>query len=123
MSMILSFKGLALCRILVGLTIVYEGAVAFDSHASKTFLSDHGLWTRVDQIELFSARPSLFLCTGSTTTLNAVLAVMTASGCALMLGFRSRIASIVALICWHSVINRFSTESCSRFSKDGCSSD
>lgn len=99
-------KGLAVCRILTGISLLYEGMIAFDSHCIRSFLSDDGLWLRVDQIELFNFRPSLLLSHGTDVFAQFFVFIMVGAAFALCMGFYTREASLLTYVCWYSIINR-----------------
>ena len=54
------------CRLLTAATLLYEATAGLDPHSARSFLSDAGLWTHLDQIETGSnsGRPSFLLASG-----------------------------------------------------------
>ena len=61
-----SARSLAVCRLLTAATLLYEATAGLDPHSARSFLSDAGLWTHLDQIETGSnsGRPSFLLASG-----------------------------------------------------------
>ena len=69
-----SARSLAVCRLLTAATLLYEATAGLDPHSARSFLSDAGLWTHLDQIETGSnsGRPSFLLASGDEFPLSSL---------------------------------------------------
>ena len=103
-----SRRSLAACRMLAGATIVFEATIGIaDPHNTRAFLTDDGLWSRIDQIETgYDGRPSLFLANGQQWWASLLVTLLLASGILLAYGWRTRLSSAVAYVLWCSVLDR-----------------
>jgi hypothetical protein len=103
-----SARSLAVCRILTAATLLYESTIGLDPHTARSFLSDAGLWSRIDQIETNTnnGRPSLLLASGDERWTSLLLLFLSICGVALAYGWRTRQTCAFAFIIWCSLLDR-----------------
>lgn len=103
-----SARSLAVCRVLTAATLLYESTFGLDSHSARAFVSDAGLWTRIDQMETNSVngRPSLLLASGDERWISLLLSFLFMCGVALAYGWRTRQVCALAFVIWSSILDR-----------------
>ena len=99
---VLDLRSVALFRILIGSTMVYDILTRFPYVA--LFLSDAGALSRADLLATVN-RPwsfSVYMLVGDPLQVQAILALHLVAALALVVGFRTRLASVV---CWVLVVS------------------
>ncbi len=99
---VLDLRSIALFRALLGLTMLYD--VACRLPYAKLFLSDDGVFSRADHLELIS-RPwslSLYMAIGDPLQVGLLLLLHGLAAVALAIGYRTRFAAIV---CWALLVS------------------
>lgn len=106
-AFVLDPRSLAVCRVLVGVTLLYEATIGFDWHTALAMLSDRGVWSRIDQLENGNqVFPSLLMAMGSDLWLKLFLTAFGLCSVAIILGYHARALSLCVFIIWHSILNR-----------------
>jgi hypothetical protein len=101
----LDLRSLALFRIGLGLMVVLDAA--FRVVDAEIFYADSGLWPTQSFWTGLGSRPSLFLVHGSVAWVVFLFGCTIAVGLALMVGWRTRLMSVLAWLLIASAQNRY----------------
>ncbi|HWU68011.1 MAG TPA: HTTM domain-containing protein [Stenotrophobium sp.] len=101
----LDLRSLALLRVLLGLALLISLCGSLGS--ASLLYSDHGIMPRAWAISAGSPhRLSLFFLDGSSTFVVLLLLLQCGFAALLLLGWRTRLASVASFVLWASLLNR-----------------